>query len=264
MSQEKIKEFLNVFQEKTERETISININTNQLRITDSKFGGIPYIPKNQNVPTNDKDEQYRLLAQIRMDDLPKNQLGLPREGMLQFWALDNDIIGLPDDYEVIYYSHIDETITQVDILSKYQITPNEDFYFPISDEFGLDFQLTKQALSPSDYQFDSVFTKLWNECYPDDLIETFQDLEDQDIDIIYDQLNNSGHRIGGYPFFTQFDPREGEMEDYQVLLLQIDSDNIDDQEIMWGDCGVANFFMTLEDLRKLDFSRVLYNWDCC
>ena len=30
MSQEKIKEFLNVFQEKTERETISININTNQ------------------------------------------------------------------------------------------------------------------------------------------------------------------------------------------------------------------------------------------
>ena len=91
-----------------------------------------------------------------------------------------------------------------------------------------------------------------------------FQDLEDQDIDIIYDQLNNSGHRIGGYPFFTQFDPREGEMEDYQVLLLQIDSDNIDDQEIMWGDCGVANFFMTLEDLRKLDFSRVLYNWDCC
>ena len=29
MSQEKIKEFLNVFQEKTERETISININKN-------------------------------------------------------------------------------------------------------------------------------------------------------------------------------------------------------------------------------------------
>ena len=94
------------------------------------------------------------MLAQIRMDDLPKNQLGLPREGMLQFWVLDNDIVGLPDDYEVIYYSHIDETITQFDILSKYQITPNEDFYFPMSDEFGLDFQLTKRIFVPSKQSF--------------------------------------------------------------------------------------------------------------
>ncbi len=264
MSQERINEFLNIFKEKTLKETISLTLNTKELKITDSKFGGIPYLPKNQNVPTNDEGEQYRLLAQIRMDDLPTNHIGLPREGMLQFWALDNDIVGLPDDYEVLYYSCIDETIRSEDVLQKYQITTNEDIYFPIQDEFGLDFELTKQALSPSDFQFDKVFTKLWNECYPDDLIETFQDLEDKDIDIIYDQLNNSGHRIGGYPFFTQFDPREGEMEDYQILLLQIDSDDIGEKEIMWGDCGIGNFFITQDDLEKLDFSRVLYNWDCC
>ena len=33
---------------------------------------------------------------------------------------------------------------------------------------------------------------------------------------------------------------------------------------ILWGDCGVANFFISRTDLEKLDFSRVLYNWDCC
>ena len=31
----------------------------------------------------------------------------------------------------------------------------------------------------------------------------------------------------------------------------------------MWGDCGVGNFFINAEDLKRLDFSNVLYNWDC-
>jgi len=31
----------------------------------------------------------------------------------------------------------------------------------------------------------------------------------------------------------------------------------------MWGDCGVGNFFINIEDLKNLDFSDVLYNWDC-
>jgi uncharacterized protein YwqG len=31
----------------------------------------------------------------------------------------------------------------------------------------------------------------------------------------------------------------------------------------MFGDVGVANFFITEEDLKKKDFSKVIYNWDC-
>lgn len=33
--------------------------------------------------------------------------------------------------------------------------------------------------------------------------------------------------------------------------------------EIIWGDMGIANFFINQEDLAKLDFSNVFYNWDC-
>ena len=33
---------------------------------------------------------------------------------------------------------------------------------------------------------------------------------------------------------------------------------------ILWGDCGVANFFIPRANLERLDFSQVLYNWDCC
>ncbi|MDE5859478.1 MAG: DUF1963 domain-containing protein, partial [Oscillospiraceae bacterium] len=32
---------------------------------------------------------------------------------------------------------------------------------------------------------------------------------------------------------------------------------------IMWGDMGVANFFISENDLKNLDFSKVAYNWDC-
>ena len=33
---------------------------------------------------------------------------------------------------------------------------------------------------------------------------------------------------------------------------------------VLWGDCGVGNFFINRRDLENLDFSRILYTWDCC
>ena len=32
----------------------------------------------------------------------------------------------------------------------------------------------------------------------------------------------------------------------------------------MWGDSGVANFFIDKEDLENNNFNNILYNWDCC
>ena len=67
-----------------------------------------------------------------------------------------------------------------------------------------------------------------------------------------------------GHPFFTQEDVRE-EGSRYDTLLFQLDSETVDEEEItMWGDCGVGNFFINAEDLKNLDFSNVVYNWDCC
>ena len=43
---------------------------------------------------------------------------------------------------------------------------------------------------------------------------------------------------------------------------MQIDSDL--DNDIMWGDMGIANFFITPEDLAAENFDNVLYTWDCC
>ncbi|MGR5907746.1 DUF1963 domain-containing protein [Bacillus paranthracis] len=67
---------------------------------------------------------------------------------------------------------------------------------------------------------------------------------------------------MGGYPFFTDRSKGMGrKYQQHDILLLQIDTD--DSLNIMWGDSGVANFFIKKEDLLNLDFSNVIYNWDC-
>ena len=72
-----------------------------------------------------------------------------------------------------------------------------------------------------------------------------------------------TGHKIGGYPYFIEYDPRE-ENAPHTFLLLQIDIDNIEGEEICWGNLGgVANFFISPEDLVACQFDNVLYNWDC-
>ena len=69
------------------------------------------------------------------------------------------------------------------------------------------------------------------------------------------------GHKIGGYPGFTQWDPR-GEGDSHDVLLFQLDSDYHDSEDrVLWGDCGIGNFFINREKLKNCD---VIYNWDCC
>ena len=72
--------------------------------------------------------------------------------------------------------------------------------------------------------------------------------------------LSVDGHKLGGYPSFTQADPR-GEDDDDLVLLFQLDT--VREMGVLWGDAGIANFFIRRADLLAQDFSRVAYHWDC-
>ena len=68
-------------------------------------------------------------------------------------------------------------------------------------------------------------------------------------------------HKMLGYASFTQEDPRyKGMYKDYDTLLLQIDTEW---NYIIWGDCGICNFFIKKQDLINKNFSKVLFNWDC-
>lgn len=82
--------------------------------------------------------------------------------------------------------------------------------------------------------------------------------LENDDVmDGLCDMYEEYMCQVGGYPFFTQSDPRSA--DDGEVLLFQLNSV----KDIMWGDAGVANFFIDREALKNRDFSHVMYNWDC-
>ena len=82
-------------------------------------------------------------------------------------------------------------------------------------------------------------------------------------LDDYLDFYDGEDHKIGGYPFFTQDDPRlhlTDTIEPYQLLFQMISDDEAD---IMWGDAGVGNFFIQPSALETLDFSRVIYYYDC-
>ena len=82
--------------------------------------------------------------------------------------------------------------------------------------------------------------------------------LENDDVmDGLCDMYEEYMCQVGGYPFFTQSDPRSA--DDGEILLFQLNSV----KDIMWGDAGVANFFIDREALKNRDFSHVMYNWDC-
>lgn len=254
-----------MLKKETEKEFLQIKLNTEAVGLTDSKFGGLPYLPKGTEPPADHAGNQLRLLAQIRMEDLPENGIGLPTQGVLQFWTLDDDLVGMNTGagHKVVYYDAVDDTVTEEEIKEIYEPYNDGESYFPFQDEFGITFILNKEGISTSDYQFDKKFVTIWNQEYPGNEIGEYFELNEEMAADMYNELCGEGHKIGGYPMFTQFDPRDGEWNDYQTLLLQIDSFGVDGKTIMWGDAGVANFFINPADLKVLNFSQVLYTWDC-
>ena len=234
---------------------IKISFEDNNPTIFNSKLGGYGYLGKNDEVPTDENGEQLRLLAQLNLSEVTAvSDLGyLPKEGLLQFWIANSDEYGLNFDnqtdqsnFRVIYIKDIDETVTEEDVKAKTKevltssIEGDYDYLMPIDigtdKSYGMSF-----LLGDSEY--------LWD-------IEDFESITD-------DQWNNeTGHKIGGHPYFTQFEPRDMEKDNYDFLLLQLDTD--DNYKMMWGDSGICNFFINSEKLKALDFSEVFYNWDCC
>lgn len=260
-------------QSGTERDVIQIEVLDDVPALSGSKFGGTPYVETAGQIPVDSDGNQLQLLAQINLSELPDNPL-FPNKGLLQFWVLNDDIYGMDAEFNlnandtsrVTYRDFDSETVTAEQVQAFYKpYREDDDDYFPVDGEVSLAFSLAKEPISSEDYQFNALFMKEWSDMYPECPIDSIFDLPDDAVDVIYDDASGCGHKMGGYPCFTQDDPREYEkkFEEYQILLFQMDSIGTDDCEIMWGDAGVGNFFITQDALKELDFSNVLYTWDC-
>lgn len=240
---------------------LKIDIKPGSSKLWQSKFGGLPYLPQAINYPTNKQGEYLKLLAQLNFSEMPRLE-NFPTQGILQFYidsndpsyGFDYDAPTNQDDFRIIYFEKIVENVnnlvTEFNFLKEHEDSP-------IRGEFNLSFTHYYSPIHTNDGTFNQYFPNFDD----DGLLEIYEKWYCQ-----YFWIRGNQHKLGGYPDFTQEDPRfNPEYEDY-ILLLQIASDyghHGEGNDICWGDAGIGNFFIKPSQLKRLDFSQVLYNWDC-
>ncbi|PFD41959.1 cytoplasmic protein [Bacillus cereus] len=199
-----------------------------ETTLFESKFGGYPYLP-------------LKLQFFISAED--------------ELFGADFEQPTTQKDFRIIYHLEITQDSTKIITDFSYLNTLNlEEFIIP--EAAKLTFELDYQPVSARDYRFEKIFQ---DNIYLEKIINDKNEI--LELSDLYDEhYDGEGHKIGGYPFLTQTNPRDWgeELLEHNVLLLQIDTD--DALNIMWGDADVANFFIREKDLINLDFSNVVYN----
>lgn len=230
---------------------------SDDLFLFDSKFGGHPYWPAGKPYPVDSDGQSLYLLAQLNFSQMPALE-GYPSKGILQFYLSADDLYGFNSDnptdqrhFRVVYFA--DTTAMALDDFT-FLDAQARDSALPVSRPLQLQFTPDKDYYSFSDVRLPEA---LIDELLGEDLPVKGQRLPEDELVELYP---DTGHKMGGYACFTQQDPRHDEAYKDYVLLLQIDSQL---PHICWGDVGVGHFFIHPDDLKRNDFSRVLYNWDC-
>ena len=261
-------------------ETIRIKtaVKDTPLSLTASKFGGLPYWERTDEFPRDEDGKPLYLLAQIDFADVP-HLPDFPEKGLLQIFVQADDLWGCDfnseqKNWRIVYH----KSISSIMAMSEAELRAmgvktasdekDEDEYLPFEKEYALSFEKQLTFVHPNcDDQFDDTVQAIAQELgfpvFDGGALDWF---EEDDYNAFCVGEDYAQHQIGGFPNFTQNDVRRvGD-----VLLFQMDSEmgngedgKSKDWEILWGDCGIANFFISREDLKNLDFSNVLYNWDC-
>jgi uncharacterized protein YwqG len=218
------------------------------LPLQQSKFLGKPFLPVGTPYPHDEKGQPMLLLAQLNFAEIPA-LADFPTTGILQFFVSPTEWYDA-EDYQVLFHP---STTAQ----------PQTDFSFlpsdiaahsPIRAEHALAFSLATEYGGAGDCRFDMSFGGK-------DYYEYEKTLTKEQQDQLDSYCNNSGHRLGGYAYFTQGDPREyGTDRQADVQLLQIDID----EQIMFGDSGLGHFFISPAALVARQFDQAYFYWDCC
>ena len=259
---------------------VKFSFSNEKCSVFDSKLGGTPYFPKDMEYPRGKKNlfegQPLILLAQLNFERIP-NIPDFPAKGILQFFIAADDLYGMSpdfgegmarqDNFRVIYHENI---ITDTSLLLSEDEIPMaevDETYMPFTGEFKLTAgEPEMMNANIWDFRFGDAFVKAYNE-FADEPVEDIWDVDDEITDVLYDKADAGNAVIGGYPVFTQDDPRCTEdVADCDVLLFELDSYYNADIgiDLMWGDSGTGSFMIPRDRLKALDFSRVLYNYDCC
>jgi len=250
-----IPKFLEEFKDQLEKfkleaikiEATPIGKNEN-LTFTQSKFSGKPYLPVGFDYPKDKKGNPMILLAQINFAETPQLE-NYPTDGILQFFISSTEWYDM-NDYKVLFHEEIsDEYQTDFSFLTEKLYEES-----PVYCEHKLAFQKIIEYGGYEDFRFDMDFNGK-------DYFDFQEELTKEQVEEMDNILDGTGHKIGGYAYFTQSDPRGyAENQKDEILLLQIDTD----KQIMFGDSGVGNFFINPKNLKEKDFEQAWFHWDCC
>lgn len=227
---------------------------TNMKNRTKTKLGGNPYWPKDDEFPTY-KGHPMMLLAQLNFSELP-NLPGFPTTGLLQFFCGTWDESDRKDIVEVVYHEKL---LPESEMLVDIPDSPLRKEDPPIGGMYLVNPSKEEVPMSSTDEKFTETITPIYNRLSGenvDDIWNANRAVRNALWDLIYND-NCGGTRFGGHPYFVQNDYRD---DDDEVMLLQLDSES----GMMWGDCGIASFFISKSDLASKKFKgTVKFTWSC-
>ena len=218
------------------------------LPLKQSKFLGKPFLPPGQQYPKGKNGKPMILWAQINFEEMPELE-SYPTSGILQLFVAATDWEDM-DDYKILFHDNLNQqNQTDFSFLTKELYEES-----PINCEHELKFNKVTEYGGTEDFRFQLTFDG--KDYY--DFQETLSEEQQKEMDKLFYTI---GHKIGGYAYFTQSDPRDyDKSKTNDLLLLQIDTDD----EIMFGDSGVMNIFLNRDDLMNKNFDKAYFNWDCC
>ncbi|MBC1572792.1 DUF1963 domain-containing protein [Listeria sp. FSL L7-1426] len=258
--------FLNTMKERIELSFTS----GDSISLVESKVGGRGYLPKEQGYPVNEEGKALSFLAQINFAEMPKME-DYPESGLLAFYVnYQSDLYGLDFDdqaeqngFRVFFFEDLERvsmTAEEQDVY--FEGIDKSDLYTVVKGEYKIAGRVTKELLMNDILEFEKEF----GSGFYDVMEQIFGDDEEKANELF--DLATYSSQIGGFPFFTQEDPRiRTENSYHDTLLFQLDSEYSEEPgceiNIMWGMSGVGNFFINKQDLINRDFSNVIFNWDC-
>lgn len=254
-----------------------------------TRFGGQPDVPPDFVWPTFEgesydhvvKNRPLTFLAQFNCEEMAQFDIEhlLPDHGLLSFfYEMDTQCWGFdPKDKGCarVYWFEDISTISAADFPADME----EDFKFPMvmikpSRKTSYLSWPDFTDVFPDDVD-DDAFNVAWEELIGEDADEPEECSKllgwpDVIQNSMFDEcdLVTQGYYIGDSKAWDRIPPEicrraEETARDRWLLLLQLDTVECGDFELMFGDCGHIYFYITKEDLAARRFDRVWLNLQC-
>lgn len=253
---EKFARVIEQFKKETEKECYSISCVEGTPDILDDKIGGQPYLPIGEEYPKDKNGNPMPLLIQINLEKIDLENW--PKTGTLEIFMEQGFNTSWPTDYKIKYFKNGIEYQTEF---------PNIDLNnFVLQASIKIELKKDICHMSLGDYRANNILINIFNEIFDKNVTNTF------DIDDVvegydwYSDMNDSLSKplanIGGYPDFTQQDPRYDKPDHMDECLVKIDS--YLDRRLQIGDSGIIFSFINSNDLKECKFENGHCDWDCC